>query len=203
METWTQIYAPLGSLGLSALVASLPIIFFFIALAVLRMGVSQRHVSFVENGRSLPSRELLLAWLHELQAPLALRNVALQQAGFAPVYRDSELSGAVLAPAREALARLAPDLPAPGAIAQATSENLRNLESLFKVKIRTDGHELLVDGDPAGVTSTEIFNGGANTRQRSQRFQFESAGRWAPKVVQRSAYCWATVSKEKRPRGDR
>lgn len=72
----------------------------------LRMGVSQRHVSFVENGRSLPSRELLLAWLHELQAPLALRNVALQQAGFAPVYRDSELSGAVLAPAREALARL-------------------------------------------------------------------------------------------------
>lgn len=37
METWTQVYAPLGSLGLSALVASLPIIFFFIALAVLRM----------------------------------------------------------------------------------------------------------------------------------------------------------------------
>ncbi|RQO61824.1 XRE family transcriptional regulator [Paucibacter sp. KBW04] len=71
-----------------------------------RMGVSQRHVSFVESGRSQPSRELLLAWLHELQAPLALRNVALQQAGFAPVYRGSELSDAVLAPVREALARL-------------------------------------------------------------------------------------------------
>ena len=43
-ETWTQIYAPLGSLGLSALVASLPIIFFFIALAVLRMkGPCGRH----------------------------------------------------------------------------------------------------------------------------------------------------------------
>jgi transcriptional regulator with XRE-family HTH domain len=72
----------------------------------LRMGVSQRHVSFVESGRSQPSRELLLAWLHELQAPLALRNVALQQAGFAPVYRGSELSDAVLAPVREALGRL-------------------------------------------------------------------------------------------------
>ena len=34
-------------------------------------------------------------------------------------------------------------------------ENLRNLESLFKVKIRTDGHELLVEGDPAGVDKTE------------------------------------------------
>ena len=72
----------------------------------LRMGVSQRHVSFVESGRAQPSRELLLSWLHELQAPLALRNVALQQAGFAPVYRGSELSDAVLAPVREALSRL-------------------------------------------------------------------------------------------------
>ncbi len=72
----------------------------------LRMGVSQRHVSFVESGRAQPSRELLLAWLHELQAPLALRNVALQQAGFAPVYSGSELSDAVLAPVREALSRL-------------------------------------------------------------------------------------------------
>lgn len=72
----------------------------------LRMGVSQRHVSFVESGRAQPSRELLLSWLHELQAPLALRNVALQQAGFAPVYRGSELADAVLAPVREALGRL-------------------------------------------------------------------------------------------------
>ena len=72
----------------------------------LRMGVSQRHVSFVESGRAQPSRELLLSWLHELQAPLALRNVALQQAGFAPVYRGSELADAVLAPVRDALAQL-------------------------------------------------------------------------------------------------
>jgi transcriptional regulator with XRE-family HTH domain len=72
----------------------------------LRMGVSQRHVSFVESGRAQPSRELLLAWLQELQAPLALRNVALQQAGFAPVYRGGELGDAVLAPVREALSRL-------------------------------------------------------------------------------------------------
>ncbi len=72
----------------------------------LRMGVSQRHVSFVESGRARPSRELLLSWLHELQAPLALRNVALQQAGFASVYRGTELSDAVLAPVREALHHL-------------------------------------------------------------------------------------------------
>ena len=34
-------------------------------------------------------------------------------------------------------------------------ENLRTLESLFHVRIRTDGHELLVEGDPADVDRVE------------------------------------------------
>ena len=72
----------------------------------LRMGISQRHVSFVESGRAKASRDLLLVWLDELQAPLALRNVALQQAGFAASCASRELADAVLAPAREAIARL-------------------------------------------------------------------------------------------------
>ena len=72
----------------------------------LRMGISQRHISFVESGRAQPSRDLLLAWLDELDAPLAVRNVALQQAGFASAYARHELGDAVLAPAREALGRL-------------------------------------------------------------------------------------------------
>ncbi|SEN23489.1 lactate permease LctP family transporter [Lihuaxuella thermophila] len=37
MQTWTQVYDPLGTLGLSALVALIPIVFFFLALAVFRM----------------------------------------------------------------------------------------------------------------------------------------------------------------------
>ena len=72
----------------------------------LRLDVSQRHVSFVESGRAQPSRGLLLAWLDQLKAPLALRNVALQQAGFAPAYSRIELQDAVLAPARSALTQL-------------------------------------------------------------------------------------------------
>ena len=58
----------------------------------LRMGVSQRHVSFVESGRARPSRELLLNWLRELDLPLGQRNTALLQAGFAPMYGDGELA---------------------------------------------------------------------------------------------------------------
>ncbi|MCU1720689.1 lactate permease LctP family transporter [Pseudomonas sp. 5P_5.1_Bac1] len=37
MQTWQQIYSPLGSLGLSALAAVIPIVFFFLALAVFRL----------------------------------------------------------------------------------------------------------------------------------------------------------------------
>ncbi|MBC9249411.1 L-lactate permease [Pseudomonas alcaligenes] len=37
MQTWQQLYTPLGSLGLSALVALIPIVFFFLALAVFRL----------------------------------------------------------------------------------------------------------------------------------------------------------------------
>lgn len=72
----------------------------------MRMGVSQRHVSFVESGRAKPSRDLLMAWLEELGAPLAVRNAALLQAGFAPVYSAAPWGHPSLSEAHEALERL-------------------------------------------------------------------------------------------------
>ncbi|MDX1997185.1 MAG: helix-turn-helix transcriptional regulator [Thermoanaerobaculia bacterium] len=71
-----------------------------------RVGVSQRHVSFVETGRAKPSRQLLLGWLAELDVPLALRNAALLQAGFAPVYDARPLGDPGLAAADEAIRHL-------------------------------------------------------------------------------------------------
>ncbi len=92
----------------------------------LRIGVSQRHVSFVESGRAQPSRELLIAWLQELQAPLATRNAALQQAGFAPMYSGKELTDAVLAPAYDAMTRLlAAHEPIPAMVMDAAWNVLR------------------------------------------------------------------------------
>lgn len=48
----------------------------------MRLGVSQRHVSFVELGRTRPSKTLLRAWLHELSAPEATVNVVMNAAGY-------------------------------------------------------------------------------------------------------------------------
>jgi transcriptional regulator with XRE-family HTH domain len=54
----------------------------------LRMNVSQRHISFVESGRSRPSRDLIGAWLGETDAPPSLRNAVLLAAGYAPASHD-------------------------------------------------------------------------------------------------------------------
>lgn len=72
----------------------------------LRMGVSQRHVSFVESGRAKPSRDLLLLWLDELATPLTVRNAALVRAGYAPVYSDASLDDPRLAQPNAALVHL-------------------------------------------------------------------------------------------------
>ncbi|MBX9652520.1 helix-turn-helix transcriptional regulator [bacterium] len=58
----------------------------------LRLGVSQRHVSFVESGRAKPSRDLLVAWLRELEPPMVVFNQVMIEAGFAPVYGAKPLS---------------------------------------------------------------------------------------------------------------
>jgi len=51
-------------------------------------GISQRHLSFVESGRSVPSRNLLLAVSEKLDIPLRERNVLLLVSGYAPVYDE-------------------------------------------------------------------------------------------------------------------
>lgn len=53
--------------------------------------VSTRHLSFVETGRSTPSRELLLHLAEHLEIPLRERNRLLLAAGYAPVYRETPL----------------------------------------------------------------------------------------------------------------
>lgn len=66
-------------------------------------GVSQRHVSFLESGRSKPSREMVLALAGALDVPLREQNGLLNAAGFAPLYRQRSLDDEDMAPLRGAL----------------------------------------------------------------------------------------------------
>ncbi|MGZ3452465.1 MAG: helix-turn-helix domain-containing protein [Polyangiales bacterium] len=65
--------------------------------------VSTRHLSFIETGRAKPSREMVLILGSVLDVPLRERNVMLEAAGFAAVYRESPLEGPSMAEMRRAV----------------------------------------------------------------------------------------------------
>src|SRR5262245_29046788 len=65
--------------------------------------ISPRHLSFVETGRSQPSRDMLLHLSEELAIPLRERNQLLVAAGFAPMFGERSLGDAELRAARRAV----------------------------------------------------------------------------------------------------
>jgi transcriptional regulator with XRE-family HTH domain len=68
--------------------------------------VSTRHVSFVETGRSKPSREMVLRLAEHLDVPLRDRNQLLLAGGYAPIYSEASLHSPAMLAIRSALRRL-------------------------------------------------------------------------------------------------
>jgi transcriptional regulator with XRE-family HTH domain len=65
--------------------------------------ISARHLSFVETGRSKPSREVVLRLADTLDVPLRERNALLLSAGYAPVFAEHPYESASMGPIRSAL----------------------------------------------------------------------------------------------------
>jgi transcriptional regulator with XRE-family HTH domain len=68
--------------------------------------LSTKHLSFVETGRSRPSRQLLVHLAQHLDLPIAERNRLLLAGGFAPPYLEQPYDGEVMQPLRESLRQL-------------------------------------------------------------------------------------------------
>jgi transcriptional regulator with XRE-family HTH domain len=58
--------------------------------------ISTRHLSFIETGRSLPSRDMVLRLAERLEVPLRERNLLLLAAGYAPVFSERQLEDPAL-----------------------------------------------------------------------------------------------------------
>jgi transcriptional regulator with XRE-family HTH domain len=69
----------------------------------LEAGVSSRHLSYVETGRSQPSREMVLRLADTLEIPLRERNALLVAAGYAPRYFETNLAAPQMARTRSAI----------------------------------------------------------------------------------------------------
>ena len=65
--------------------------------------ISSRHLSFIETGRSQPSREMVMHLAEELAIPMRERNVLLVAAGYAPIFTQRSLDDPALAAARRAV----------------------------------------------------------------------------------------------------
>jgi transcriptional regulator with XRE-family HTH domain len=69
----------------------------------LAANVSQRHVSWLETGRSQPSREMVVRLADAMEIPLRERNLLFQAAGYAATYRETRLDAPAMAPVLDAL----------------------------------------------------------------------------------------------------
>lgn len=100
----------------------------------LRAGVSARHLSFIETGRSRPSREMVLLLGQALDLPLRERNRLMEAAGFASVFRESSLEEPRLAQMKRVLAFLLERLePYPAVVVNGRYDVVMRNEAALRV----------------------------------------------------------------------
>ncbi|WP_040776240.1 helix-turn-helix domain-containing protein [Nocardia pneumoniae] len=103
---------------------------------------SARHLSYLETGRAMPSRAMVLRLCDTLDVPLRERNTLLMAAGYAPAYRESSLDDAHLTSVRAAVdTMLATHEPYPAVV----------IDRLWNVVTGNAAMSVLMDGVPAHV----------------------------------------------------
>ena len=110
-----------------------------------RAGTTQRHLSFIETGRSQPGRTLVLRLAESLDLTLRERNALLAAAGYAPAFTESTLDDPALRPVLRVLHQvIAGHMPYPALVAGRYGE----------VVAANDAVEVLTEGaDPALLSS--------------------------------------------------
>jgi transcriptional regulator with XRE-family HTH domain len=113
----------------------------------LDVGVSTRHLSFVETGRSRPSPELVLALAEHLDVPLRERNRMLVAAGYAPRYSERSLDDPAMGQVRASLQRMIDaHHPYPGVV----------IDRRWDVVLANGAALALIDGLPAHVLQPAV-----------------------------------------------
>jgi transcriptional regulator with XRE-family HTH domain len=124
--------------------------------------ISPKHVSFLETGRALPSREMLLRLAEQLDIPLRERNTLLVAAGFAPVFSERPLDDPALQAARDAVGvLLAAHEPYP---ALAIDRHWTLVAFNRVVPLLLDGVDPALLAPPANVLRISMHPGGLAPR---------------------------------------
>jgi transcriptional regulator with XRE-family HTH domain len=138
------------------------------------VGVSPRHLSFVETGKSNPSAALVLALAEHLDVPLRERNVMLLAAGFAPRYHETSLDDLSMNHIASSLQRLLDaHNPYPGMI----------LDRHHNVVRTNSTAALLLDTLPAHVAGPPINMFVASLHPDGFAGRSANAASWVPRML--------------------
>jgi transcriptional regulator with XRE-family HTH domain len=152
----------------------------------LETGVSQRHISFIESGRSVPSRQILMDLAQMLDIPLRDRNALLLAAGYAPIYSEAAWDATEMQSITKALERmLRQHEPFPAVVMdrywnvlQANAAALRFFKGFIDMKARQGPRNLLhLMFDPAGMRPF-VANWEDVAKSLIERVHRESVGRF-------------------------
>jgi transcriptional regulator with XRE-family HTH domain len=142
----------------------------------LRAGTTQRHVSFMELGRSAPGRSMVVRLAESLELPLRERNDLLLTAGYAPVYAQTSLDDPRLAPVLAALEHvLAGHLPYPAIVVDRHGDLVAANEAFG---LLTDGVAPELLERPANAYRLALHPGGMAPR-------ILNFAEWARHIVER------------------
>ena len=121
----------------------------------LRADVSQRHVSWLETGRSKPSREMVLRLTEALDIPLRDRNSLLTSAGFASMFSEHALDEPTMKPVLQVVSRMLENHePYPAIV----------LDRMWNIVMQNKAADILfsVTGDPDALWAAVGDNGQRN-----------------------------------------
>ena len=141
----------------------------------LRAGTSQRHLSFIESGRSVPGRAMVVRLAESLGLPLRERNQLLLHAGYAPAYPESALGDHDLHAVREALQTIiAGHEPYPAMIVNRASELL----------LANEACGLFFDNLPAHLLAAPVNTRRVALHPEGLAPRIANFDTWAPHVTQ-------------------
>lgn len=125
-------------------------------------GLSTRHLSFLETGRSQPSRAMVLRLADELALPLREQNLLLVAAGYAPLHPARRLDDPGLGAAREVVRRIVGGhMPYP---ALAVDRHWTMLEANAAVGTLVEGVDPALLVPPVNVVRLSLHPGGLAPR---------------------------------------
>jgi transcriptional regulator with XRE-family HTH domain len=141
----------------------------------LRAGTTQRHLSYIERGRSVPGRGMVVRLAESLDLPLRARNELLLRGGYAPIYSEGAFNDEGLAAVRAALgAILSGHQPYPAMIVNRAGELI----------LANEACDLFFDGLPPHLLATPVNTRRVALHPEGLASRIANFGTWAPHVTE-------------------